>query len=751
MKKTITFLSAFILVCAAATCTNGNVENSQPTEDIKVTQTMYKEERADFPEDMLFYGGIGYVEGSGVRLIYTDKEGDKKFADYDENMKLKSTTELFTAENEYRTFFSISDDGCISELVMYVDSEVELGAEDYFEKADISYELCKYSADGKEESTVVVNGMNNYFNPTDDFIRSCNVVDGRCFFITSAGQLMIDENGEITDSRDAKDFVCYCTDCDGKFVAADDKGYSYMDSVSLDVPEKMTAYGEYLSLNFNLGIAEGHDGYKLFFMLNDGIFGLTENDSVVKILDYNKSLMSGQDYSTVIYAGKGSFAAIGYDNNKSYLAMMTVRPDDYIMDRKTVLVGCQSDSGICPNEQAMAAAYNKKSDKHIVEMKVYSGIDDVKEDVLAGSPPDVFAYGEAADMYRLANLGAAANMYELSEKYGGFRKEDIKDNVITAMEYKNGLYAMCQTFQLPINLGSKNLFPAGNMNWDEFYEIMENAPDDMYFSYQMGCSSPEDVFSYLCTSNLGSWVDFQNAECYFDTPEFKRFLEFTKTVNLFSPMNMAEFYKNNTDEEAQIFFQEERNRVKNGTAMLIDESISHLWDIVRFRNGYGLTDEEIVYVNSPSDKPSGQIAADRLYSVIANGNNIEGGWDYVNFLLSDDFLTSYENTKSGLVTRRESFDKIVEEQQWYSENPVFINENGETQYVFSFEGVVITDEDIDKLNAYIDTCTLLKGHDDAISDIASEEYSAFIAGDKTADECAELIQNRVSIYLSENL
>ena len=51
---------------------------------------------------------------------------------------------------------------------------------------------------------------------------------------------------------------------------------------------------------------------------------------------------------------------------------------------------------------------------------------------------------------------------------------------------------------------------------------------------------------------------------------------------------------------------------------------------------------------------------------------------------------------------------------------------------------------------YISKCTIPADYNQTLYNILMEEYEAFAAGDKTAEECAEIIQNRVSIYLSEN-
>ena len=51
---------------------------------------------------------------------------------------------------------------------------------------------------------------------------------------------------------------------------------------------------------------------------------------------------------------------------------------------------------------------------------------------------------------------------------------------------------------------------------------------------------------------------------------------------------------------------------------------------------------------------------------------------------------------------------------------------------------------------YISNCTIPRDYNETLYNILTEEYNAFAAGDKTAAECADIIQNRVSIYLSEN-
>lgn len=750
MKKVKSILTALVLICSLTACGIEKVESSQTAEEIVITQTKYKEEQFSFSDDINSAYKMGYVQNSGVRLVYSDKSNVFKFADYDENMQVKSSVVLFSAENIYHTLFNINNDGTISVLIIYVKSDEEIGSENYYKNAEVTFEIRCFSTDGKEESAVEIEKMSSYFDLGSDFVEKFTEINGRYIIGLFDRQLIIDENGKITDAQDIERNTCYCTDSNGEIITAGMKGYTYVNDVSPADSDSMTAYGDYL--NLQQGIATGYDGFKAFFMLNNGVFGLTETGNLIQIMDYNDSLMTCSDYYEVVYAGKGKFAAIGHNDGGNYLSVMNVRPDGYVMNRENVILGStKTDS----NEQELITMFNKKSDSYKIELKNYDSFDDLKTDILAGSPPDMYGFWDTADMCKLVNMGGLADMYELSEKYGGFRKEDIMDNVIEAYEYKDGLYMMSQNFSISATAGRKDVFPDPHMTYDEFFKIVNNAPENVYLTNAVDLTTKQEVFDYFCTQNLSQWIDYEKSECYFDTPDFINLLNFIDTAPIL-PRKEWDNSKNNDEKEQeirQIYWQEEHNRVKNGTALIETniflnrlESILDIEQTTGF--GVGLKLDELTIIYPFGEDSAGTIYGQGYYSIIANGNCPEGAWDYMNFLVSDNLLTSYLQTKSNFVTRKESFYKIFEKEQTISENPITVDANGITHdYGYSRP---ITDEEIKTLMEYINNCTVVASSYDEIACIVSEEYSAYEAGESTAERCAELIQNRVSIYLSEN-
>ena len=61
----------------------------------------------------------------------------------------------------------------------------------------------------------------------------------------------------------------------------------------------------------------------------------------------------------------------------------------------------------------------------------------------------------------------------------------------------------------------------------------------------------------------------------------------------------------------------------------------------------------------------------------------------------------------------------------------------------------VTQEEYDQMMALYNAIDRIYAWDDEINEIAVSAAGAYFAGDKTLDEAAELIQNRASLYVSE--
>jgi hypothetical protein len=96
---------------------------------------------------------------------------------------------------------------------------------------------------------------------------------------------------------------------------------------------------------------------------------------------------------------------------------------------------------------------------------------------------------------------------------------------------------------------------------------------------------------------------------------------------------------------------------------------------------------------------------------------------------------AFEEIKNSEVQVAEDGTKYISE-TYYNEVPIYIPP--------------MTDEDVKNIQKLIDSADTLANADEEVFSLITEEAEAFFKGQKSAEEVAEVIQSRVSIYVKEN-
>lgn len=719
-------------------------EKTESSTEVTVTQTMYKEQRLTLPDDIISFQDLSYSESNGVRIVYKSIDGAIKFIGFNEEMEYNAPTELAFERKADEVIMNSEPDGSFTVLCQYNDVE----------NAKAEFEIRCYNADGGFSESVKISGMERYFTVGESFMNGIVRYGNGYILPFSGGTALLDENGSVTDVSDSdKDFF-YGEDSEGNMIVSSMNGYAVLDGKSVEIPQEMIPYGGYLSRKG--GHVRGTGDYRLYFMMTDGIFGLTKSDELVKIADYISSGVSSSELIQIAPAGEGKFVVTGrdYKTGESYLSLLTVRPDDYVQNKETVVVGVSGN--INADKRELSTGFNKYSDNYSVEMKAYDDSDEkLKEDVLSGNAPDVYCYTNTGTMYRYANMGAFADMWELSSKYGGFSKDDILDNIVQAYEYKGGLYGISDCFSANFLLANNDIIGEeySDWNYDEFLNITENMPEEMYLGVEMECNTQEDVFELYCLNNLSSWIDYERAVCSFDSDEFTKLLDFVKTTKIAEPFDWTEYKNTHTEDEAHSLYREAKNAVKNKKALLANYNLSGLANLDYIAEMYGFKDGEATFLNYPSENRSGAVSPcyQGVYSVLSNGNCTAGGWAFVDYIMSFDNQADKSATHSSMrfSTRKDAFEYNLLHDQRISQNPDVIID-GEECHNFEFVNYgAVSGETIDSVKELVERCSVLAGSDKPVEDIMLEEFLEFKNGEITAEECAKRIQNRVEIYLSE--
>lgn len=115
-------------------------------------------------------------------------------------------------------------------------------------------------------------------------------------------------------------------------------------------------------------------------------------------------------------------------------------------------------------------------------------------------------------------------------------------------------------------------------------------------------------------------------------------------------------------------------------------------------------------------------------------------------------MLSYNNQMNdtwGLChTRKDAFEDAWSNTFKEYENSDREVSGGLNNYRYTYT-LTISRENFDYVKETVLACDKLGQWDWDISPILSDEFAQYIAGESTAEQCAEHIQNRVSLFLSE--
>lgn len=756
MKKILIFMSALLMIsgtsCNGKSATTATPENLAEIKTVEITQLMYKQEHLLFPADMSNRMGLYYHDG--VKFVYKSKDDNIKIMSYDENMNEKESMTLIGADDLPREFCCCAkSDGTIVTICMYAeyDGNESDDPEDFYENAILLPEIRTYSPDGKLFESHEIDGFHSYadFSFIDSFYEY-----GENYVVSyNGGYALIAPDGEILDMSTDSQHNVFATDTDGRPYVCDWQKYSVTDGKSLTIDKNnATEYGKYINRTGSAFMGAGD--FKLFMLMNEGIFGIAPNDELIQIMDFTDSNVSPSGILYACYGGNGKFVICGDDQTLAdgmFFDLLTIRPDDYVENKTNLTLGGINWSNNAPE---IAMMYSKQSDNYNVEIKKYDDIDNLKLDVLSGESPDLFAYRETAFMYRYANLGAFADLYGYMENNNGIKQDDILENVLKAYEYKGGLYG------IPVAFNFENIYFANSdiisrdysyWNYDEFFSFAENMPDDMYLG------SRNSPFSYRGStfdsllSNYSDWIDYDNYTCDFNNEEFIHLLNFCNTVEINEPYNWE-----NSDwgtEQQNIEYMESEASVLRKTALLYPiTTITGIDDLIYRPIQTGLyTEDKCTFLIPPSNDRTGSIstANDMCFSILTDTECPEGAWDFMNYILSPYFQNNYLQVSSHFSSNKESYEykmnKYFDEAKKELTIPIDIASNDWTNTI----NKPLTDSDIEYIMEFVSHFTKLKDSDEDVYSIINEEVMKLIDGEATAEQCAEKIQNRVSIYLSE--
>lgn len=564
-----------------------------------------------------------------------------------------------------------------------------------------------------------------------------------------------------------------------------------------------------LPLNASYNLYSGGGDYLFYYMNGDALYGYRAEAEEGKpneqrLLSWLESDINADNISFFSFLSDGRVVVMTeswYGGNDDITLAILTETDRSELPEKTTLT--YATMGISSDERSRILEFNRNSSTHRIQITDYSeysteddytaGITKLNTEILAGKVPDIISVS-SLPIRQYGAKGILEDLWPYIEndtEIGG--REGVMERVFQAAEQDGKLYQVFDTFFISTVIGSrKQLGDRTAWTMAELKEALASMPE--------GCAifgewdTKESMLNTLLRMNLDSYVNWQTGECGFDSDSFKSVLEFCNSF----PMEYTP-----VDGE----YDDENSRISEGRQMLSRETLSGFENIqlnqAIFGGAEALNTFYLDYSSYPPTVSDVPVKTDWGYSDAQNRVKPGQYLTYIGYPREDGRCGSAFEINSGLAMSSSCKDKegawqfmrelllpwepASENERWswnhwgFAANKEQFEKNAaeamKVEYITDGEGNPILDlngdpiqesstgygmgdlmvniqatsqEEYDQVMDLYNAIDTLASSDNNIYDIVKEVAGSYFAGDRSLDDAAALIQNKVTIYVNES-
>lgn len=350
----------------------------------------------------------------------------------------------------------------------------------------------------------------------------------------------------------------------------------------------------------------------------------------------------------------------------------------------------------------LVANYNRNQSAYRLETVEYADVASLNMALLSGELDLLHIYNVPQSAY--IAKGVLADLNPWIEKDASIQESDFFPAVWNATDTAGKRYSIISSFTLSGLMAPESL--AGDRSGWTFSEFQSA------ISGTNVLEKSTKRMMLVITFDAGRYIDQATNTAFFDSEEFITYLEYINQFLL---------------SESEVVADGQASQVTNMDIISVYDTQQETYAAM-FWNG-----SPVRFLGFPSEDAGG-MSIDTVsgleLGMVSSGNQA-GAWDVIAYALSEVFASNASNI--GLPARVDVLqDQITE--------AVGDSQQGGQSYPESCGETLLE---------LISDAAGKRVWDSVVDGIVEEETEAFFAGDKTAEEVAEIIQNRVSIYLAE--
>lgn len=415
------------------------------------------------------------------------------------------------------------------------------------------------------------------------------------------------------------------------------------------------------------------------------------------------------------------------------------------------------------NEKALGEAigevkrFNRAHPGIQIELKEYfnedgrRGKDRLLTEIMAGQMPDIIHLGDdlsddrSADTasrlpyHSLARKGYLEDLWPYIENDPDLGRDGVVEGPLKAAEVDGGLYTIFSKVDIQATPVSEKLV-GDRKSWtlSEMLELFRAMPEEaVMFPYWV---DRDYALHHVFSNSIESYVDRDSGTCSFTSDKFKSALEFVSGFP-------AESQRSSDSED------ELSDQIRSGRLMQYPFRFSNP-SFVQWADTYLGYGGKTIFLGVPTeDGSSGTYfrLKSKPLAMSSACQHKEAAWEF----LRGTLLSRYKNYKdlekdvysfSFLYVNRADYDLIVRASRANKHRRMVVFGNLPASALHKAK-----EEDVARFEDLLNRTEQIDLYDDEIYNIIYEVSGAYFAGDKPLDETAQLIQDRVSLYLKEQM
>ena len=469
-----------------------------------------------------------------------------------------------------------------------------------------------------------------------------------------------------------------------------------------------------------------------------------------RILQFMDVDMDAAYVSAVTFTEDGSILLMsGSSDAGCDIHLLTPSDTDLMADREEITLGCYY---VDPTVRHKVIDFNKTNQEYKITIRDYSSYDDLGDeaaamtggeealnnDIISGNVPDILLIPESMDAQNYTSKGVFEDLAPYMEQDEEISGTEYLTNIFDACNPEDGTYIIVPSFNL-IGIAGRTE-DVGEDHAISIPELMALADEKgVQYSNIFGQDVRSTIFFSALQLNGSEFIDVAAGEASFDSPEFEAILELA-----------AEFPEEMDYSEDQEM-EDTTDWYRSGRSLLQERYFSSFDEFNNAEKGdFG---SEICVMGFPAEKAVGPAVIPELQITMSSASKVkDGAWQFIRQFLLEDHQASI--TYSFPVSRK-ALDLLAQDAmtQKYVENEDGEQVPDELIYYVGGQEVRITVMTEEEAGRVLDLLTSvdhrLYQNEDVLA-IVEEEAAAYFAGEKTAEETAQIIQSRIQIYISES-